>query len=282
MKTTLLTPVLAKSTATLTRCLRITKKDNTVLGFTTFDKNLEIEGLTYQAKAGFNPTNIESKKGDPYNLEITSLLSEFVTAKDLKTGTYDLANVLIFLVDYNNLPVNLTNDPGNYLTLLSGFINKIKFTEDTYTIEVLSNSSFLTGTANWETSKTCRYQFCDSKCGLNYANYREVISVQAPGIDNSEFTSTVSMYDDKYTGSILTWETGDNTGESSLVIKSSGQNFYTLNEFSNPIKAGDQFEVYRQCDKTQVRCQEEYGNFDNFGGEVTLPGLDEYYSGEPQ
>lgn len=282
MKTTLLAPTLTKPTPTLTRCLRITKLDNTELGFTTFNKNLVIEGLSYSASNGFNPTDIEATKGEAYNLEITSLLSSTVTAQQLKTGLFDLAKVLIFMVDYTNLPLSLTADPPNALILLSGFVNKIKFTEDTYIIEVLSKSDFLSGRSNWTTSKTCRYEFCDEKCSLNYANYREEILVQAPGFDDSEFTSNVLMYDDKYTGSVLTWLTGDNTGESSTVIKSNGQNFFTLDQFPNPIQTGDRFEVYRQCNKTRTICTREYGNFDNFGGEVTLPGLDEYYSGEPQ
>ncbi len=282
MKTTLLSPILARPTPTLTRCLQITKLDNTQLGFTTFDKNLVIEGITYTANNGFNPTDIQSTKGEAYNLEITSLLSSTVTAQQLKTGTFNFADVLIFIVDYTNLPLSLSADPPNALILFSGFINKIKFTEDTYTIEVLSKSNFLTGRSNWTTSKTCRYEFCDNKCSLDYANYREEILVQAPGFDNSEFTSNVSMYDDKYTGSVLTWLTGNNTGESSLVIKSNGQNFFTLDQFTNPIQIGDRFEVYRQCNKTRTICTREYGNFDNFGGEVILPGLDEYYSGEPQ
>lgn len=282
MKNTLLTPTLAKATPTLTRCLKITRQDGTQLGFTTFDKNLVIEGLTYTASNGFNPTDIESKKGEAYNLEISSLLSSTVTAQQLKTGTFDLADVIIFIVDYTNVPLNLSADPPNLLFLFTGFINKIKFTEDIYNIELLSKSDFLSGQSNWSTSKTCRYQFCDSKCGLTYSNYREEIEVQAPGYDNSEFTSNVSMWDDKYTGSILTWLTGNNQGQSSIVIKSNGQNFFTLDQFTNPIETGDRFEVWRQCDKVQTRCQQEYGNFDNFGGEPTLPGLDEYYSGEAQ
>lgn len=282
MKSTLLSPILAKSTPTLTRCLKVTKQNNETLGFTTFDKNLVIDGLTYTASNGFNPTDIESTKGESYNLEISSLLSTTVTAQQLKTGTFNLAEVIIFLVDFTNLPLNLSDDPPNFLTLFRGFINKINFTEDIYNLEVLSKSEFLSGQSNWTTSKTCRYQFCDPKCSLDYANYREEISVQSPGEDSSEFTSTVAGYDDKYTGSILTWTTGNNTGESSIVIKFNGQNFFTLDKFSNPIEAGDQFEVYRQCDKVKSRCQQEYGNFDNFGGEPVLPGLDEYYSGEEQ
>lgn len=282
MKTTLLTPTLAKATPTLTRCLKITKQDGTELGFTTFDKNLVIEGLTYTASNGFNPTDIESKKGEAYNLEITSLLSNTVTAQQLKTGKFDLANVIIFIVDYINLPLSLTADPPNLLMLFTGFINKIKFTEDIYNIELLSKSDFLNGQSNWTTSKACRYQFCDEKCQVIYDAQREEIEVQAPGNDNSEFTSNVSMWDDKYTGSILTWLTGNNTGQSSIVIKSNGQNFFTLDQFSNSIQAGDRFEVWRQCNKTRTICTREYGNFDNFGGEVTLPGLDEYYSGEKQ
>jgi uncharacterized phage protein (TIGR02218 family) len=281
MKISTISAKLKAESPTLTRIWKITNGQGS-LGFTTFSQDLTIDGLLYKASLGFNPTDIESSVNDPYNMELTSILNENgITAIDLSSGLFDYAGVLVALVDYTNLPSSLTVNPPQHLALFSGKINKISYTEDNYTVELMSKANLLTGKTNWVTSKTCRYRFGDEKCGYDISVQKDTLSVSAPGSDNFHFTSGTSFSDDLYTGSTLTWTTGDNTGQILRVMKSNGQNFFTLTPTVNPIKAGDNFQVVKQCNKTIVDCK-KYSNFLNFGGEPDLPGIDQYYSNEAQ
>ncbi len=51
---------LADSSATLNACLKLTARDNTVLGFTNYTRPITFEGVTYSAVDGTTPTALQS------------------------------------------------------------------------------------------------------------------------------------------------------------------------------------------------------------------------------
>ena len=246
---------ISSETQTLTRCWQITRKDGTVLGFTSFSENLTFANLTYHAANGFSPAATEATTQlSAFNTELSSIFSNSgIKGIDLKSGVYDSAQVFVFMVNYADLPTSLSEN--NHLGLLKGIIGNISYTEDDFNIEIFSRAKLLEGKTNWVTSKTCRYRFGSYECGFNLNTYETTLLVQAPGENNTYFTSNQGFPNDFYTGSKLTWLSGDNTGQSSIVIKSNGQNIFTHVPTSNPIKAGDACQVFRGCNKTKINCQ---------------------------
>jgi hypothetical protein len=51
---------LAAEVTTLATCWRITRRDGVVLGFTDYIRDLEVDGVTYEAASGYTRTAIRS------------------------------------------------------------------------------------------------------------------------------------------------------------------------------------------------------------------------------
>ena len=60
---------LSGALSTLATCMKITRVDGTVFGFTTYDKPLVVDGVTYEPGASFNPSDIASSN----NMEVDNL-----------------------------------------------------------------------------------------------------------------------------------------------------------------------------------------------------------------
>ncbi len=99
---------LAGAALTLATCWKIARRDGTVLGFTSHDRDLVFDlgdgggALTYAAASGFTRSNIAGVAGlAADNLDVEGVLdSAAITAADLRAGRYDFAEVKIFEVNY--------------------------------------------------------------------------------------------------------------------------------------------------------------------------------------
>jgi hypothetical protein len=60
--TTLKTHLTAEVT-TLALCWKVVRKDGVTSGFTSFSRDLVVDGITYKASTGFTPTAIETSAG---------------------------------------------------------------------------------------------------------------------------------------------------------------------------------------------------------------------------
>ena len=67
---------LASGVTSLCWCWRLTRYDGAVMGFTDHDRNLNFDGTTFEAAAGFTASEIKDVVGLAVdNLEVTSALS---------------------------------------------------------------------------------------------------------------------------------------------------------------------------------------------------------------
>src|SRR5271154_6411434 len=75
--------------------VKITRQDGTIKGFTTFDQNLAVSGVTYKACGALTPSALESTSGLAVdNLEVTGILdSDDIAASDIEAGLYDNARI---------------------------------------------------------------------------------------------------------------------------------------------------------------------------------------------
>jgi uncharacterized phage protein (TIGR02218 family) len=270
---------LSDGVSMLATCWLITRRDEVQLGFTDFDQDLIIDGVTYQAATGFTASNVDSGlDATPSNIEIASFLSaDAISEADLSSGVYDYARIHVFRVDCFNLPSSLSASPAQYLTRLRGFLGQVRLSDQTFTVEVESLQKLLETKTSALTSSTCRYKFGDSNCNANVAAFTYGMSVNAPGAEPYFFTSNLSFEDNFLAGGLLTWTTGDNAGLESMITQSNGQNIWLAYTPPNPIQAGDQFNAIPGCQKTWRDCG-QFNNTANFGGEKDIPGTDQYFS----
>lgn len=263
----------------LANCWKITRRDGVVLGFTDFDQDLVIAGVTYQAATGFQASNVDSGlEATPANLEIASFLSaDAISEADLSSGVYDYARIHVFRVNCLDLPSSLSANPPKHLTRLKGFLGQVRLSDQTFVVEVESLQKLLNTKTSALTSPACRYKFGDSNCNANVSAFTYGMQVSAPGAEPYFFTSNLSFEDNFLAGGLLTWTTGPNVGLESTITQSNGQNVWLAYPPPNLIQSGHQFDAIPGCQKTWTACG-QFNNTANFGGEKDIPGTDQYFS----
>jgi uncharacterized phage protein (TIGR02218 family) len=266
----------------ITRCVKITRGDGVVLGFTEYDRDLVIDGVIYKAAIGFSPTATLSDSDLQVNsVKLSSVLDDGgINQTDLKRGAYDYARALLFIVNPYDLPSSLSTNPPKHLALLGGTVAKASYSEIDYTIEITGLTGFLSGKLTNVTSKTCRYTFGDGRCTKNLATVTESLTIATVSSDGLGFTS-FSKPDDKFTGGSITFTSGVLNGLKFAIAKQLGNYYWVSSPFPSLPSVGNTFSAVPNCQKREIDCK-NYNNFANFGGEPTLPGLDAYYSLEEQ
>lgn len=259
------------SSQTLTACAKITRRDGVVLGLTTLDLDLEIEGITYHASIGFTPSAFEVEEGvNVPNQELENLLfsCDQIDPLEFDKGIYDEAQIEVFLVDYCNLPASLSENPPKHLILPHGTLSEINRTDQTVSVEVLGKEDKFNSIVGARTSQKCRYRLGDQHCGVDLGPHTVDTTVAAVTVQRRKFT-IAGFPDNHFTFGTCEFLNGANQGS---VIEIAG---FTSNEIrlfgkTNFIAAGDQVRLVRGCDKTVNNCA-AYNNLINFGGEPVLP-----------
>lgn len=122
----------------------------------------------------------------------------------------------------------------------------------------------------------CRADLGDDRCTVTLSTYTETGTLTGV-TDNREFAdSSRSEADDYFNYGMLTWTSGNNDGlemEVKDFINSTGT-FKLLSPMPFTVQVGDQYSVYKGCDKTRTTCK-TFTNIDNFRAEPDIPGIDE-------
>jgi uncharacterized phage protein (TIGR02218 family) len=270
---------LCNEVLTLAYCWQITRTDDEILGFTSFDKDLVIDGVTYQASTGMFATATETNTNlDVNNLNISSFLSsEGISEADLISGVWDFAQVKIFLVNYLDLPEDLETTPYKYILLSEGILGKISNSDRGFSCELRSLMQFLNQKQSWVTSPFCRYELGDDLCTVDLAGYTQALTATGAS-DNKIIYVEELMTVNYYAYGTITFTSGTMNGRTVRVATNDG---YSLTLFESApyfIELGDTLTAVRGCDKTRETCK-SFSNVINFGGEPDLPGVDEYLAG---
>lgn len=154
---------LAGNVLTLALCVKITRPDGSVLGLTTFDRDLTLGGVTYEVVDGVNTTSLRATQGTGIdNMEIEGLLSSSrISDADLLAGRYDNALFEFFVVNWAEVPLT------NRAVISSGTVGQIVFSEGKYHVELRSQTQHLSQNIIEMISPSCRVRLLgDSRCKL--------------------------------------------------------------------------------------------------------------------
>ncbi|RMF08899.1 MAG: DUF2163 domain-containing protein [Alphaproteobacteria bacterium] len=267
--TTALATHLTQEVTRLVTCWRVRRKDGVVLGFTTHDRALEVEGLVYRPSSAFTPTAIaDSNRFNVDNLDVTGVLSSAaITEPDLRSGLYDGAEVRIFLVDW-------ADPDGGTVELRQGWIGEVTLKDGVFVAEVRGLMQALQHTFGAAYSPECRADLGDSQCKVNLSAFTLQGTV-ATVTDHRRFTaSPLGKADDWFAYGLLRWLTGDNAGRAVEVKAQTGDAFELWDAMASDIAVGDLFTVHAGCDKRFSTCKTKFANAINFRGEPHMPGAD--------
>jgi uncharacterized phage protein (TIGR02218 family) len=259
---------LAGELLTVALCWRLERRDGVVLGFTTHDRNLRRDGLTYQSAPGMLPSSISVSDGfDADSLDMKgALTSDAITAADLTAGHWDGASIQVFMVDWEA-------PAGDILPLARGELGEVSTRGNAFEAALRSPVSLLDAPVAEQTSPGCRAQLGDSRCRIDMAGRTRLSRiVSAPAADTVEVSG--SMTGDAYGFGRLRWLGGPNSGLENRVLRSDGP-LLILDEppAFEPV-TGDLIQLSEGCDGTLATCAGRFGNVLNFRGEPHLPGID--------
>lgn len=261
---------------TLAWCWRVTRRDGARLGFTDHDRDLDFDGTTFEAAAGFTASEIRDGVGlSVDNLEVTSALSsEHLSESDLSSGLYDDARVEIFRVNWA--------DPAQRVLMRSGSLGEVRRAGLTFAAEVRGLAHYLQQPKGRLYQYTCDSDLGDTRCGIelstpSHAGSGSILSAAS----RRQFTvaGLAAYANGVFTRGLLTFGSGANAGARIEVREHRvGAGGTVTIELWQPVAAvpaaGDSFAIRAGCDKHFATCRDQFANSANFRGFPHMPGND--------
>ncbi len=260
---------IAGETTSLATCWKVTRKDGAVFGFTDFDRDFTIDGVIYQARTGYTRSAVQTVSDlSVDNLDIESAFdSEAITAPDLRSGFWDNAEVLIFLVNWAALS-------QGKIILKRGTIGQVEMKDNFFKAELRGLTQALSQQIGELYTPTCRADLGDARCKVNLAALTVASTVTAVS-DRYGFTDSARIEADGYWGGgLLTWTSGANLDRKMEIRSFAAGVFELFLPMPSAIAVGDGYAVQPGCDKSFSTCRARYNNAVNFRGEPYVPGTD--------
>lgn len=270
-----LAPQYTGAGSTLCQCLKMTLRDGTIVGATSIDKSLVIDGVTYHAWLQVSDIVSTATLGVD-NLELTVITDDTALMADIEAGRYDNASFYLFETNYLS-PTDGQN------SLKRGTTGEAKITDaGSYTLEFRGLTQALQQTVGSVTSKTCRAHFADfptqalgNKCGLTAATYTFTGTIDTVTSRQIVSDAARTEADDYYTEGFLTFTDGLNSGYRRQIKSFAAGVFTFVLPFPFVIGVGDAYSAIAGCRKRHIDdCKTKFNNLVNFQGEPYLPGVD--------
>lgn len=248
---------------------RLERRDGITLGFTSHDRDVEVDGLLLRAAPGMVPSTITESIGlDVDGLDVRgALTADAIRPDDLHAGRWDSARLSIFLFDWFNPQVGKRD-------LAIGELGAVSHSSDSFEAEFRGPAAKLDLSVVPSTSPSCRAAFCDSACGLSSPRYTHVRPVGSVAGAVVNFGVPPPGTADAFAFGGLRWLEGPNCGLRADIIASGANMVQLASAPPYPVVPGILVELREGCDKTIATCATRFANAINFRGEPYLPGND--------
>jgi len=141
---------------------KVTRRDNTVLGFTDHDEDIDYGGTIYKASSGFIPSAL-SQTGNlaVNNLDVHTILSSVdISEADLLAGKYDYATIDIYLINYSSVGDGIMKYAEGWK------LGEVKMLEYQFVVEIRSKTQLLHQNIVEIFSPDCRTDLGDTECAV--------------------------------------------------------------------------------------------------------------------
>jgi len=159
--------------------------------------------------------------------------------------------------------------------VFDGFIQSINFDRKNMNVTctpVIGSLDFETG---WPYQIQCNARFGGTYCKVNKALATNCLSGVATGGTSSTVidTSHLVQANDYWNWGMITFNSGLNTGCSRKILDYDLATATLTLDYAldNAVVAGDEYIIYRGCDKTLAMCQNTYKNEMNYHGFHAIP-----------
>lgn len=262
-----MTGFLTQDLTTIAFCWRLDRRDGVSLGFTSHDRDLEVDGLIFRAAPGMLPSAIGRSDGfDVDSMDVQGALSDrAIRAADLEAGRWDGAAVRLYAINWRA--------PAEMRLLMRGELGAVEMTDGSFSAELRGPTAILERPVVEVTAPECRAELGDGRCRIDLSAYRETARIVTAD-DALIIVDVMERPPNHYTYGRLRWLTGANSG---LAVGIAGSNGATLRLRDIPhftSNAGDRVEITAGCDKRFTTCRTRFNNVLNFRAEPHLPGND--------
>jgi uncharacterized phage protein (TIGR02218 family) len=266
---------LAGGATTICNCWKLTRGDGRVMGFTDHDGDIVIDGVTYEAAAGFTASAVESSAGLAVdNLDLAGgLNSERLDEGDLAAGIYDDASVEIWRVNWRA--------PEQRVLMRRGNLGEVSHGATGFTAELRGLAHRLNQPVGRLFQYGCDADLGDARCGVDLG----ATAIRGEGLVPSSEDDRVitasgldAFADGWFERGRIVFTSGANAGAGCEVklhsLSTEGATIEMWQAMARGIAAGDAFNVTAGCDKQFSTCRMKFANGANFRGFPHMPGND--------
>jgi uncharacterized phage protein (TIGR02218 family) len=257
---------------TIACCLKVTRSDAAVHGFTDHDNDLVIDGITY--KPGFAMSAMESTDTLAVgNMELTILPNEVTfPVVDILAGRWKAAQFEIFQVNY--LSIGDGRD-----VLKGGTVGEVKKRLTSYTVEFRSRLQALQQSQGITAQKNCRARLGDAKCLKDLTAFTYTGTIDST-TDRRHFVDAArAEATDWFAEGQVTFNTGLNIGITAKIKANAAGAFILVIPLPYDLAVGDTYTMIAGCRKRRDEdCIAKFDNVLNMQSEPDAPGQDKITS----
>lgn len=266
---------LSSGATTLCWCFRLARGDGQILGFTDHDRDVTIDGVSYEAASGFTASAVQSQTGLAVdNLTAAGALSsDSLNEDDLAAGLFDNAAFEMWRVNWS--------DVNQRVLIRKGHLGEITRGRTGFVAELRGLAHVLNQVEGRIFGHACDADLGDLRCGINLgaAAYRATGLIAAVTDSRRFCVSGLSGFvSGWFAQGLLTFRSGANEGRAGEIKRHAATPSTVIIELWQPMSSrvvdGDRFEIVAGCDKQFATCRTKFANCVNFRGFPYVPGSD--------
>lgn len=269
---------MAKSVTQMAFLWRVQRTDGVVFGFTSHDRDLVVDGVTYFARSGFDASQITTSADlSVDNMQVSGMFShDLITDQDMLNRVWDYAEVRLSRCQWSNLAAGVEK-------LRMGFLGEIGTSKYGFKTELNGLMQTLQQPIGRLYVAACDANLGDARCGIDIATYTVIGTVSESSETHVFKDAGRTEVGGWFTGGRVLWLTGANQG-AAMEVKSftaSGGEFELQEGMRSLISVGDTYSVYAGCNKLRGGdCKLKFNNVINHRGFPVKPTQDQMNSGK--
>ncbi len=264
---------LASGATTLCRCWKLTRRDGVSMGFTDHDRDLSLADVTFKASTGLDAAAVQSSTGlSVDNSQAVGALSDLgLDEVDIRSGRYDGAEVLAWLVNWRDVSQNVLQ--------FRGHLGEIRRSGGVFEAELRGLAEALNQPQGRAYHKNCSAVLGDLACGFDVSDPGYSIETSAPAGRGSFTLEGLADFDERwFEKGVFRVLDGAAAGLSGIIRYDRYQGAERVvglwADLPVEVATGDLVRLEAGCDKRVETCRLKFHNFLNYQGFPHIPGED--------
>lgn len=253
-------------------CWRMTRGDGVVLGFTSHDRDLVVDGVIHRARPGMTPSAVSQTaelRADSMQVE-GALVASAISAFDLEAGKWAAARVELFACDWGRPELGA-------IRLMRGEIGEVLRphapSAGSFRVELLSDVVRLERMGPLRVAPMCRAELGDGRCGVDMDGRRLELAVVGGGLERI-LLEAAPVGAERFAGGRMRILSGPLCGIDRRVAGIEGPELILEEDVPPRGAAGARIWLWEGCDKRLRTCADRFENVAAFDGEPHVPGTD--------